>query len=103
MNIHSVVILCLNVLFTAHQDTLCLSGYTLEEAEEVIGKVISVIDSTDHFLGQTAAVLEEVCVCGAYNWCTVVYYTEVVSVVVFICAGMFVFEHYFDIVFHTLS
>ena len=90
MNIHSVVILCLNVLFTAHQDTLCLSGYTLEEAEEVIGKVISVIDSTDHFLGQTAAVLEEVCVCGAYNWCVYggILYRSSVRSCVYLCRNV---------------
>lgn len=37
-----------------------MMGYAEDEAEEVIGRVLSVIDSTDHFLGQTINVLNEV-------------------------------------------
>ena len=37
-----------------------MMGYAQDEAEEVIGRVLSVIDSTDHFLDQTLTVLEEV-------------------------------------------
>ena len=42
------------------QDTLLMMGYSQDEAEEVIGRVLSIIDSTEHFLSQTIAVLEEV-------------------------------------------
>ena len=42
------------------QDTLVESGYSQEESEEVIARVLSVIDSTEHFLSQTTTVLEEV-------------------------------------------
>ena len=42
------------------QDTLVVSGYSLEESEELLARVISVIDSTDHFLGQTTTVLQQV-------------------------------------------
>ena len=38
------------------------SGYSQEESEEAIARVLSVIDSTEHFLSQTTAVLEEVSV-----------------------------------------
>lgn len=37
-----------------------MMGYSQDEAEEVIGRVLSIIDSTEHFLSQTIAVLEEV-------------------------------------------
>ena len=37
-----------------------MMGYAQDEAEEVIGRVLSVIDSTDHFLEQTVGVLNEV-------------------------------------------
>ena len=47
---------CLSVL----QDTLLMMGYSQDEAEEVIGRVLSIIDSTEHFLSQTIAVLDEV-------------------------------------------
>ena len=36
------------------------SGYSQEESEEVLARVLSVIDSTDHFVSQTTKVLEEV-------------------------------------------
>ena len=42
------------------QDTLLVMGYSQDEAEEVIGRVLSIIDSTDHFLTQSITVLEEV-------------------------------------------
>ena len=38
-----------------------MMGYAQDEAEEVIGRVLSVIDSTDHFLEQTVQVLKAVC------------------------------------------
>ena len=41
-------------------DTLALSGYPPEEGEELLGRLVSVVDSTDHFLCQTIAVLEQV-------------------------------------------
>jgi hypothetical protein len=37
-----------------------MMGYSQDEAEEVIGRVLSIIDSTEHFLSQTISVLEEV-------------------------------------------
>ena len=46
------------------QDTLMVSGYSQDESEEVIARVISVIDSHEHFLGQTATILNEV---GAFQ------------------------------------
>ena len=42
------------------QDILLMMGYAQDEAEEVIGRVLSVIDSTEHFLDQSIAVLNEV-------------------------------------------
>ena len=38
-----------------------MMGYSQDEGEEVIGRVLSIIDSTEHFLTQSIAVLEEVC------------------------------------------
>jgi len=40
-------------------DTLVESGYSQEESEEIIARVLSVIDSTEHFVAQTTTVLEE--------------------------------------------
>ena len=37
-----------------------MMGYSQDEAEEVVGRVLSIIGSTEHFLGQSIAVLEEV-------------------------------------------
>ena len=37
-----------------------MMGYPQDEAEEVIGRVLSIIDSTEHFLSQSITVLEEV-------------------------------------------
>lgn len=37
-----------------------MMGYAQDEAEEVIGRVLSVVDSTDHFLEQSVTVLDEV-------------------------------------------
>ena len=38
-------------------------GHNLDEAEELVKRVTSVVDSTDHFILQTLPLLEEVCVC----------------------------------------
>ena len=46
--------------YTPTQDTLVESGYSQEESEEIIARVLSVIDSTEHFVAQTTTVLEEV-------------------------------------------
>ncbi len=43
------------------QDTLVESGYSQDESEEVIGRVISVLNSNDHLLSQSITILEEVC------------------------------------------
>ena len=43
------------------QDTLLVSGYGAEEAEEMVARVISVMDSPEHFEEQTVAILGEVC------------------------------------------
>lgn len=37
-----------------------MSGYSADEAEEMVAKVISVLDSPEHFKEQTTNVLEEV-------------------------------------------
>ena len=42
------------------QDTLTEMGHDISEAEELVGKVISVVDSTDHFILQTIPLLDEV-------------------------------------------
>lgn len=42
------------------------SGYSQEESEEVIARVLSVIDSTEHFLSQTTTVLGEVRVANTF-------------------------------------
>ena len=42
------------------QDTLVESGYTNDVAEELIGRVISVVESSDHFISQANTVLEDV-------------------------------------------
>ena len=46
--------------FIQFQDTLVESGYTNEVAEELIGRVISVVESSDHFISQANTVLEDV-------------------------------------------
>lgn len=38
------------------------SGYSRDEAEEIIARVLSVVDSTEHFISQTTTILEDVCV-----------------------------------------
>ena len=45
------------------QDTLVESGYSQEEAEEILARVLSIVHSTDHFIAQITAVLEEVGTC----------------------------------------
>lgn len=42
------------------QDTLVESGYSHDEAEEIIARVLSVVDSTEHFISQTTNILEDV-------------------------------------------
>lgn len=42
------------------QDTLLVTGYSMEEAEEVVAMVMSVLDSPMHFKEQAVNVLEEV-------------------------------------------
>ena len=42
------------------QDTLVESEYSRDEAEEVLARVLSVVDSTDHFITQITSVLEDV-------------------------------------------
>ena len=37
-----------------------MSGYTADEAEEMVARVISVLDSPEHFKEQTMNILEEV-------------------------------------------
>lgn len=37
-----------------------MTGYEVDEAEEMVAKVISVLDSPEHFKEQTTNVLEEV-------------------------------------------
>ena len=64
------------------QDTLVVSGYSLEESEELLARVISVIDSTDHFLGQTTTVLQQVRAVVDQFW----QFSELL--VVFIIAGL---------------
>ena len=36
-------------------------GRSLEESEELVKRVVAVVDSTDHFILQTIPLLEEVC------------------------------------------
>ena len=43
------------------QDTLVESNYSREEAEEILARVLSVVDSADHFISQTTTILEDVC------------------------------------------
>ncbi len=38
-----------------------MSGYSSDESEEMVARVISVMDSPQHFKEQTVNVLEEVC------------------------------------------
>ena len=45
---------------TVLQDTLVESDYSREEAEEIVARVLSVVDSTDHFISQFTTVLEDV-------------------------------------------
>ena len=61
----AIVLLITNIYhtcmpYTPTQDTLVESGYSQEESEEIIARVLSVIDSTEHFVAQTTTVLEEV-------------------------------------------
>ena len=37
-----------------------MSGYNADEAEEMVAKVISVMDSVEHFEKQTVTILEDV-------------------------------------------
>lgn len=39
---------------------MLVTGYDVDEAEEVVAKVISVLDSPEHFKEQTTNVLQEV-------------------------------------------
>lgn len=47
-------------MLTVLQDTLVESKYSREEAEEILARVLSVVDSTDHFISQAITVLEDV-------------------------------------------
>ncbi len=48
------------ILLLFSQDTLTESGHTMEESEELVGKVMSIIGSTDHFITQSLLILEGV-------------------------------------------
>ena len=48
-------------------------GHNLDEAEELVKRVTSVVDSTDHFILQTLPLLEEVCVCVCMCVCLYMY------------------------------
>ena len=55
---NSMVVTC----FICFQDTLTETGYSTEQAEEILARVISIIDSTGHFMQQATVVLEDVSV-----------------------------------------
>ena len=40
-----------------------MMGRSQDEAEDLVKRVVAVVDSTDHFILQTIPLLEEVCVC----------------------------------------
>ena len=42
-------------------DTLTESGHSSEVSEELVARVISVVDSTEHFINQAITVMEDFC------------------------------------------
>lgn len=42
------------------QDTLVESEYSRDDAEEILARVLSVVDSTEHFISQITTILNQV-------------------------------------------
>ena len=45
---------------TIPQDTLVESEYSRDDAEEILARVLSVVDSTEHFISQITTILNQV-------------------------------------------